>query len=199
MKTLILIAALASCGYPQAPQNFEDTVRAAMAPSLARQRASIQKQAAAIARTSAPASDSGFFTTAFPPSTDCDPVPSEELDTLVKDAAGKEGVAPELVHAVIQKESAARPCAISYRGAQGLMQLMPATAEQFEVSDAFDPRQNVQAGTRLLKLLLNRYDNDVALALGAYNAGAARVDREGGVPAIPETQNYVFDILSKLK
>src|SRR4029077_17900028 len=121
------------------------------------------------------------------------------LDGLILDSARKEGVSPELVRAVIDRESAARPCAVSLRGAQGLMQLMPATAEQFEVRDAFDPGQNIEAGTKLLKMLLDRYDNDLSLALGAYNAGPARVDREGGVPAIPETLNYVTHILEQLQ
>ncbi len=78
------------------------------------------------------------------------------------------------------------------------MQLMPATAEEFDVDDAFDPKQNVEAGARLLKSLLERYKNDPALALGAYNAGPERVDHAGGVPAIPETVDYVTAILEKL-
>ena len=78
------------------------------------------------------------------------------------------------------------------------MQLMPATSEQLGVKDPFDPRQSVEAGTKLLKQLLTKYNNDVSLALAAYNAGEERVDRDGGVPQIPETQNYVNDIQSKL-
>jgi soluble lytic murein transglycosylase-like protein len=79
-----------------------------------------------------------------------------------------------------------------------LMQLMPATAEEYDVDDPFDPKQNVEAGAKLLKSLLERYKNDPALALGAYNAGSGRVDREGGVPQIPETVDYVAAILDKL-
>jgi soluble lytic murein transglycosylase-like protein len=78
------------------------------------------------------------------------------------------------------------------------MQLMPETAEEYEVDDPFDPKQNVEAGAKLLKSLLDRYKNDPALALGAYNAGSGRVDREGGVPPIPETVDYVTAILDKL-
>ena len=78
------------------------------------------------------------------------------------------------------------------------MQLMPATADQFGVSDPFDPKQNVEAGTKLLKQLLAKYGGDVSLTLSAYNAGSGRVDRDGGVPQIPETQKYVTDILGKL-
>ncbi len=78
------------------------------------------------------------------------------------------------------------------------MQLMPDTADDFEVDDPFDPKQNVEAGARLLKSLLNRYNNDASLALSAYNAGPTRVDEAGGVPPIPETTDYVTEILKKL-
>lgn len=78
------------------------------------------------------------------------------------------------------------------------MQLMPSTAEEYDVDDAFDPEQNVEAGSKLLKSLLDRYKNDPTLALGAYNAGAARVDEAGGLPLIPETVDYVNAILEKL-
>ena len=129
---------------------------------------------------------------------DCDPLPAEQLDSLVEEAAQKTGVEAHLVRAVIDKESAGRPCALSAKGAEGLMQLMPATAEEFNVDDPFDPKQNVEAGARLLKSLLERYQNDPALALGAYNAGPDRVDQAGGVPRIPETADYVTAILEKL-
>ena len=79
------------------------------------------------------------------------------------------------------------------------MQLMPETAEEFDVDDPFDPKQNVEAGAKLLKSLLERYKNDPALALGAYNAGPERVDQAGGVPQIPETMDYVTAILEKLR
>ncbi len=127
----------------------------------------------------------------------CDPLPAAELDKLV-DQGSQQGVKAELIRAVIAEESGGRPCAVSWKGAQGLMQLMPATSEQFGVKDPFDPRQNVEAGTKLLKQLMTKYNNDVSLALAAYNAGEGRVDRDGGVPQIPETQNYVNDIQSKL-
>ena len=128
----------------------------------------------------------------------CDPLPSAELDKLVEAGAQQEGVKPELIRGVIAQESGGRPCAVSGKGAQGLMQLMPATSEQFGVKNPFDPRQNVEAGTKLLKQLLTKYKDDISLALAAYNAGEGRVDRDGGVPQIPETQNYVNDIQSKL-
>ncbi len=178
-----------------------------MAPSIAQQRAAVQKQAASLVPaklgpSSSPAVPSSFFTISFSPvgdgAADCDPLPAEQLDPLIQEAAQKTGVEAQLVRAVIDQESAGRPCAISAKGAEGLMQLMPATAEEYDVDDPFDPKQNVEAGAKLLKSLLERYKNDPALALGAYNAGSGRVDREGGVPPIPETVDYVAAILDKL-
>jgi hypothetical protein len=193
---------------PAAPQQSgqqpdQEAVRSSMADSLAKQRAAAIKQVAAVmGKTPIPAAS--FFTVPWvetpvpfnaPP---CDPMPATELDRLVEQSAQQEGVKTELIRAVIAEESGARPCAVSWKGAQGLMQLMPATSEQFGVKDPFDPHQNVEAGTKLLKQLLTKYDNNVSLALAAYNAGEGRVDRDGGVPQIPETQNYVNDIQSKL-
>lgn len=188
--------------FGQTPADFERSVRAAMAPSLAQQQISVQKQVASVARGRPVVAGSPFFESSFPVTAgvlaECDPMPADQLDGLIRDNAQKQGVSAQLVRAVIDQESAARPCAVSIRGAQGLMQLMPATADQFEVQDAFDPGQNIEAETKLLRILLNRYDNDLSLALGAYNAGPARVDREGGIPAIPETLNYVAHILEQL-
>ena len=199
---LLLLVAAACAAFAQSPADFEKSIKAAMGPALAQQRASVRKQAASVIRPASSSAGSSFFT--LPPvpivgaGADCDPLPDDQLDPLIETAAAKEEVDAHLVRAVIDKESAGRPCAVSISGAEGLMQLMPATAEQFEVRDAFDPRQNVEAGTKLLKLLLNRYSNDPALTLSAYNAGPGRVDEEGGIPAIPETVEYVADILSKL-
>jgi soluble lytic murein transglycosylase-like protein len=195
----------------QPPADFEASVKAAMAPSITQQRAAIQKQASLIpgrapsgaaSPVSAPPGSS-FFTIPFPPlqvgAADCDPLPAEQLNPLIEAAAQKTGVDAQLVRAVIDKESAGRSCALSAKGAQGLMQLMPATADEFDVEDPFDPQQNVEAGAKLLKSLLARYNNDPALALGAYNAGPQRVDQQGGVPPIPETVDYVTAILDKLR
>jgi soluble lytic murein transglycosylase-like protein len=200
--TLLFVGAVLSA---QPPADFEATVKAAMAPSIAQQRAAVQKQVSAIVPAGAAPSASArssFFTVPFPPAEgaafDCDPLPPEQLDPLIEAAAQKTGVEAQLVRAVIDKESAGRPCALSAKGAEGLMQLMPATAEEFNVDDPFDPKQNVDAGAKLLKSLLERYKNDPALALGAYNAGPDRVDQAGGVPRIPETADYVTAILEKL-
>ena len=200
--TLLLCLAGAVSSLAQAPADFEKSVRAAMAQALAQQRASVQKQAASAVRSAPPRATASFFT--LPGSLQggsvagCEALPDEQLDPLIETASQKADVDPQLVRAVIEEESAGRPCAVSVAGAEGLMQLMPATAEQFDVQDPFDPRQNVEAGTKFLKLLLNRYDNDTSLALSAYNAGPGRVDQEGGIPAIPETLQYVSDILAKL-
>ncbi len=203
MKFQLAVVCIAGA-YAQTPANFQESVRNAMAPSLAQQRVSIRQQAIAAAKTAASAPAATTFFTEPPPVglgllADCDPLPSEQLNGLITGASQRQGVSFELVKAVIEEESSGRPCAISYRGAEGLMQLMPATAEQFEVRDPFDPKENVEAGSKLLKLLLTKYDNDLGLALSAYNAGSGRVDQEGGIPPIPETLNYVADILRKLR
>jgi len=116
----------------------------------------------------------------------------------VDDAAQREDLEPDLIRSVIRQESAARPCAVSSKGAMGLMQLMPTTALQFGVSDAFDPKENVSAGARLLKQLLAMYGGDVSLALGAFNAGPGKVTPSGGLPDYPETLDYVQKVLSFL-
>lgn len=134
--------------------------------------------------------------TAAPP--DCDPLPAKDVDTLVDHAAKQEGVEARLIHAVMEQESGFKPCAISDKGAQGLMQLMPATASNLNVTDAFDPSQNVGAGAKLLRLLLDKYKGDTRLALSAYNAGDGRVDQAGSVPDIQETQDYVASIMNRL-
>ena len=116
---------------------------------------------------------------------------------LIRAAAQKHGVDAELISSVITAESAFNPRAISRKQARGLMQLMPATASQLAVSDAFDPAQNVDAGTRYLKLLLEKYGQDLTLALAAYNAGPDRVAQYGGVPPFIETRAYVRRVLAE--
>jgi len=115
---------------------------------------------------------------------------------LIRAAAQKHGVDEELISSVITAESAFNPRAVSRKQARGLMQLMPATASRLAVSDAFDPAQNVDAGTRYLKLLLEKYGQDLTLALAAYNAGPDRVAQYGGVPPFSETRAYVRRVLA---
>lgn len=117
--------------------------------------------------------------------------PGDRMDDIVNDAAARHQVDPALVKAVINTESGWNPVAISRKGAVGLMQLIPGTAQRFGVGNPFDPAQNVEAGTSYLKALLDRYNGDLSKSLAAYNAGEGVVDRIGGVPWYPETQRYV--------
>jgi soluble lytic murein transglycosylase-like protein len=117
---------------------------------------------------------------------------------LVRDLAPEYGVNPELVLAVIEVESNYNPNALSPKNAQGLMQLIPETAERFGVIDVWDPKQNVRGGMAYLRWLLDRFNDDVKLALAGYNAGEASVLRHRGVPPFRETQAYVSRITGKL-
>jgi soluble lytic murein transglycosylase-like protein len=134
-----------------------------------------------------------------PPEPDCDPVADVELTPLIDRAAQNHQVDTKLLRGVIEQESAFRPCAISPKGAKGLMQLMPATIDQFKVEDVFDPQQNIEAGATFLRQLLDKYKGDLKLALAAYNAGATTVDKTGGIPDIKETQDYVEGVLKKMR
>ena len=117
-------------------------------------------------------------------------------DDLIRQAAEHFGVEFGLIKAVIHAESAFDPQAVSVKGARGLMQLMPRTARELGVRDVFDPRENVFGGTRYLKDMLQRYNNDLHLSLAAYNAGPNEVDRRGGVPPFPETTSYIRRVLN---
>ena len=142
----------------------------------------------------APAAEGASPTPEMP----CDAIEDAAVSPIIEAAAKTQALEPKLLRAVIEQESAYRPCAVSPKGAQGLMQLMPETAGQLGVLDVFDPKQNVEAGAKYLKQLLDRYGGDLAQALGAYNAGPGTVDQAGGVPQIPETKDYVKAILQKI-
>ena len=118
----------------------------------------------------------------------------KEIDEAIERAAARHQVDPNLVRAMIKVESNFNPHAVSKKGAMGLMQLMPATARRLDVSHPFDPNENVDAGVRHLRNLLDNYGGNVRLSLAAYNAGETAVARYNGVPAIPETANYVKQI-----
>jgi soluble lytic murein transglycosylase-like protein len=123
------------------------------------------------------------------------PVPPEQIDALVNQNAATWQVDPSLVKAIIANESGFNANATSPVGAQGLMQLMPATAQGVGVKDSYDPAQNVAGGTRYLKGLLDRFHGDVKLAVAAYNAGPGAVEKYGDVPPYAETKNYVQNVL----
>jgi len=165
-----------------------ERIRAAMESSLEQQRASVRRQVEAVHSViEAPQAQAA-----------CEPIAQPDLARMIDDAARKHGVDPALVREVARQESGFRPCVVSPKGAEGLMQLMPATQAQFQVRDPFQAEESLAAGAKLLKQLLDRYNGDLSLALSAYNAGSGRVDKAGGIPEIPETKNYVADILGRL-
>jgi soluble lytic murein transglycosylase-like protein len=124
---------------------------------------------------------------------------SSFYDPLIVHTGRQFSVDPDLIRAVIKAESNYNPQAVSPKGARGLMQLMPFTARELGVADPFDPAGNVEGGVRYLRSLLDTFDGNYALALAAYNAGPSRVLSKGDIPAIPETQSYVRQVLEHLR
>lgn len=122
---------------------------------------------------------------------------TEDLDRIIATAGKHHGVDPQLIHAVIWKESNYRQHARSSQGAHGLMQLTSDTARRFGCRDTSDAESNVEAGTRYLRKLLERFDGNVRLALAGYNAGEGSVDKYDGIPPFPETQNFVRQIVAR--
>ncbi len=121
-------------------------------------------------------------------------MPATPYDAFIERVAREYGISPDLVKAVALVESGFDPHAVSPKGARGLMQLMPATARHYGVRDVFDPLENLRAGIRHLRNLLDEFGGNVTLALAAYNAGSGAVRRHGGVPAYPETRAYVSKV-----
>ena len=121
----------------------------------------------------------------------------KELDLIIFRTGRDLGVDPRLLHAVIWQESKYKNAAVSHAGAQGLMQLMPATAARFKCEDRSDVKANIEAGTKYLRWLLKRFNGDVTLALAGYNAGEGNVDKHAGVPPFDETQDYVRIITTR--
>jgi hypothetical protein len=121
-----------------------------------------------------------------------------QLNEMVDRIANQEGVEAPLVHSVILAESNYNPAAVSPKGAQGIMQLIPSTARRFGVSNAFDPADNIQGGVRYLRFLLDYYHDDYTKSIAAYNAGEAAVDKYNGVPPYAETLGYVRTVAKHL-
>lgn len=202
MKLALFLALAAAAVSAQSPD------------AIARQRAAIERQRASVrqqARAKSPPTAS-FFTVPWdeplspPPDgapaivadAECDPIPKDQIEPMVREIAQREGLTPQLLRAVIEKESSYLPCAVSPAGAEGLMQLMPDTASGLGVDDPFDPRQNLDGGARYLRQMLDRYGGNLLLGLAAYNAGPGRADTAGEFPLPAETTNYVSQILRKL-
>lgn len=123
----------------------------------------------------------------------------KKYESYIKRVADQYGVDPSLVKAVIKAESNFDSHAVSPRGAKGLMQLMPGTARDMQVANPFDPRQNIRGGTKYLRKMLDVFNDDLQLALAAYNAGPEKVKQTGRVPQFPETVKYVKRVLRNFK
>jgi len=135
-----------------------------------------------------------FYIRSLAPS--CSPFNQNLFDPHIRFACRQYGLDYNLVKAVISAESAFDPAAISPKGAMGLMQLMPGTSRDLGVVDPFDPTQNIEGGVRYLRFLMDRFNNNVVLALAAYNAGPEAVQKHNGVPPYEETRNYVQRVLN---
>ena len=129
---------------------------------------------------------------------DCDPLDNTVAEAYIRESAQREGVNPDLVREIVRKESGFKPCAVSPKGAMGMMQLTPDTAQTLGVGDPFDARQNIDGGVRLLKRLMEKYKGRPDLALAAYNAGEGAVDSSQGIPDYQETKDYVSTILQRV-
>jgi soluble lytic murein transglycosylase len=125
--------------------------------------------------------------------------PTDRFDQLITDAARTHGLEVPLLKAIIKVESDFNPQAVSRAGAQGLMQIMPETADLLEIKEPFDPLENIMGGTRYLKTLLERFAGNLPLALAAYNAGPTTVEKFNGIPPYPETENYVEKVIKYQK
>lgn len=176
--------------------------------SLQRQTSSVQRQLGRARRN-----NDGFFVSSwfsdnpvnplasaagFTPPADCEPLDNTIAEAFMRESATREGISLDLVREVARRESGFYPCAVSPKGAMGMMQLMPDTAESLGVADPFDPRENIDGGVRLLRRLLDKYKGRPDLALAAYNAGEGAVDKANGVPDFAETREYVGAIMQKV-
>lgn len=148
-----------------------------------------------VPRVTGPLRGVAFASTTAPSAVPAPVAVPTSYDELIREIAGRYGVEYALVKAVIKAESDFNRMAVSSKGAQGLMQLMPATAAMHQVRNVFLPRDNIEGGCRHLRMLLDRYGNNIPLSVAAYNAGTRRVEEAGGVPPIPETRQYLARVL----
>ncbi len=124
---------------------------------------------------------------------------ADQMERYFEEASNTYNVSKDLLKAIAKTESNFNPSTVSSSGAMGVMQLMPETAASLGVSDAFNVRENILGGAKLISQLLNKYNGDLALSLAAYNAGSGNVDKYGGIPPFTETQNYVNKVISCLQ
>jgi soluble lytic murein transglycosylase-like protein len=194
LPLLLIAAGSAACAEPPTSPAIDQQRN-----SLSAQRASLQRQMGAanflafLGVTYGEIHPARYFSFAA-----CPPLEAGTREGLIVAAARRHAVAPDLLRAVMHRESGFRPCAVSVKGALGLMQLMPATAEQFRVTDPFDPAQSVHAGAALLRMLLDRYQGDLRLTLAAYNAGSSRIENADPDSYPAETKSYIADILAEI-
>lgn len=203
----------------EADANFGQAYNSSAMPSPARGNA-IRRQAASVQRQlGGRRSGDGFFVSNwftdspsgvgggasddqmaanFEAPGDCDPLDPSIAEAYIRDSALREGVSLDLVREIVRRESGFKPCALSPKGAMGMMQLMPDTAVSLGVSDPYDARENIDGGVRLIKRLLDKYNGRPDLALAAYNAGEGSVDSANGIPAFAETREYVAAIMKKV-
>lgn len=201
MRLMFIVCILAAYALAQSAQ---EAAVARQRESLERQRSGLEAQDGYVTRQVAsaarqPKPPPWTPTTPGPAVDDCSALTDTHLDSLIQKASKNNVLTPDLLRAVIRRESSFQPCAVSRSGAMGLMQLMPGTAFDLGVKNPFDAEQNIDAGSRFLRSLLDRYGGDLSLALSAYNAGPARVDAIKAIPPIKETQDYVKEILNRLR
>jgi soluble lytic murein transglycosylase-like protein len=201
VRLIVLGCLLAACSQAQSAQ---EAALARQRESIQRQRTALEAQEGNLARQLAsaarqPKPPPWAQAAPGPAVEDCSALTDTRLDGLIQKASRENLLTPDLLRAVIRRESSFQPCAVSRSGAMGLMQLMPGTAFDLGVDNPFDAEQNISAGSRFLRSLLDRYGGDLSLALGAYNAGPARVDAIKAIPPIKETQDYVKEILNRLR
>jgi len=195
---MVVASALYAGGQPDRPQQITRVVRAD--PRTGKLVRSVIVTAKSVGSQKVAATVIGPRPVSFAAPAASAPAPRPDgFDDAVERISASQSLPPQLVHSVIKVESNYNPLALSPKGAQGLMQLMPATARRFGVVNPFDPIDNIQGGARYLKYLLDLYNGDYRLALAAYNAGEGAVEKYGSVPPFPETRNYLIQVNQQIQ